>query len=132
MTDDRVREAISKVIIDADRDWNGNVAQYRQYLVDRLIASGLFAAEPSSEIEALRARVKELEAESDLVKHLQAALMFWMPGVYAADTADNERAAKDAYLLAGFEGVMPDRCWGDEMLARADAAERKLSELTQR
>lgn len=82
----------------------------------------------SDEIETLRARVKELEMESDIVQHLQAALMFWMPGVYAADTADNERAAKDAYLLAGFDCKVPDRCWGDEMLARVRELEAELSD----
>lgn len=37
-----IREAFSQVVIEADLDWNGNVASYRKYLVDRLTDCGLF------------------------------------------------------------------------------------------
>jgi hypothetical protein len=47
-------------------------------------------------------RIRELEAE---IQGLQRALSFWHPGVRANGTAVFvERAAHDAWLLAGYEG----------------------------
>jgi hypothetical protein len=43
----------------------------------------------------------ELRAE---VQRLQKALDFWLPSIPVEESPRSERAAKDAWLLAGFEG----------------------------
>lgn len=84
-----------------------------------------------TELTDLRERLGSLTAERDEasahVAKLQAALMFWMPGVSEAIEVElNGRAGDDAYLLAGYAGEFPATCWGDDTLARALAAEERL------
>jgi hypothetical protein len=62
---------------------------------------------------------------------LEAALMFWMPGVCEETDSGLERSAgDDAYLLAGTFADFPATCWGDDVLARATTAEARIAELT--
>ncbi len=75
----------------------------------------------------------EIERQADWIRRLQTALMFWMPGVdIRLDDATRELAADDAKLLAGHSGPLDCSCWGDEILARALAAESELSTLRAR
>jgi len=81
-------------------------------------------------IEEARA---EIERQADWIRCLQAALMFWMPGVdMRLDDATRELAADDAKLLSGYSGPLDCSCWGDEILARAIAAESEHSTLRAR
>lgn len=75
-----------------------------------------------------------LQAERDearaWVAKLQAALMFWMPGVTeATDTGLERSAGDDAFLLAGFDGQFPATCWGDDLTARLSAAEAEIGRM---
>lgn len=80
---------------------------------------------PAEEVETLRA---ELLHERGWRIRLQAALMYWHPGVSEQiEIETNGRAGDDAGLLAGFEGELPERSWGESAVLeiqtlRKDAA----------
>lgn len=95
------------------------------------------AVEAASALTAAEARAVEAAKERDEATawriRLQHALMFWMPGVReATDTGLDRSAGDDAYLLIDFRGDAPSACWGDDILARAEAAEAKIAELEHR
>lgn len=89
----------------------------------RMSLSHKDVAEAAAEILALR------ERES----RLQAALLFWMPGVdMRLDEPTRELAAKDAGLLAGNSDPLNGPCWGDAILERALAAEARADAMQER
>lgn len=84
-------------------------------------------ADPTSTTTIERLTAERDEDKAHIAK-LQAALMFWMPGVSEAIEVElNGRAGDDAYLLAGYAGEFHATCWGDDILARAIAAEASLA-----
>jgi hypothetical protein len=97
------------------------------------VVAGLMAEITRVKAEAASALLA-LEGERDesakFVKKLQTALMFWMPGVReATDTGLERSAGDDAFLLVGFDIPEPKTCWGDDILARAEAAEAEVARL---
>jgi hypothetical protein len=97
------------------------------------VVAGLMAEITRVKAEAASALLA-LEGERDAavghVRKLQTALMFWMPGVReATDTGLERSAGDDAYLLVGFDIPEPKTCWGDDILARAEAAEAEVARL---
>lgn len=65
-----IREAFAKIVVEADRDWNGNVAGYRKYLVDRLTDCGLFVLASRREAqEPVAWRVTYADGETVYLRH---------------------------------------------------------------
>lgn len=102
--------------------------------IDRgCVDSGIGSNLADAAADALTEARAEIERQADWIRCLQAALMFWMPGVdMRLDDATRELAADDAKLLSGYSGPLDCSCWGDEILARAISAESELSTLRAR
>lgn len=82
-------------------------------------------------IVALAERISTLEGELALEashrQKLQNALAYWMPGVTEEiEISTNGRCGDDALLLVGCEGPFNDKCWGNEAITRAEAAEAEV------
>lgn len=77
--------------------------------------------------ELIGALESELAHEASHRQKLQNALAYWMPGVTEEiEISTNGRCGDDALLLVGSEGAFEDKCWGNEVLARAEAAEAEV------
>ncbi|KGE79658.1 hypothetical protein LW14_27980 [Rhizobium sp. H41] len=73
---------------------------------------------------------RDLSHEASHRQKLQNALAYWMPGVTEEiEISTNGRCGDDALLLVGSEGEFEDKCWGNEVLARAEAAEAEVARL---
>ena len=83
-----------------------------------------------AEITRLQEALAAAEAEHEKqISKLQTALAFWMPSITEAIEIElNGRAGDDAYLLAGFDGDVPNPSWGDKVISRAEAAEARIAE----
>ncbi len=80
--------------------------------------------------ERIGALESELAHEASHRQKLQNALAYWMPGVTKEiEISTNGRCGDDALLLVGSEGPFDDKCWGNEAIARADAAEAEVKRL---
>lgn len=80
--------------------------------------------------ELIGALESELAHEASHRQKLQNALAYWMPGVTEEiEISTNGRCGDDALLLVGSEGAFEDKCWGNEVLARAEAAEAEVKRL---
>ncbi len=72
----------------------------------------------------------ELAHEASHRQKLQNALAYWMPGVTEEiEISTNGRCGDDALLLVGSEGPFEDKCWGNQAIARAEAAEAEVKRL---
>lgn len=77
--------------------------------------------------ERIGALESELAHEASHRQKLQSALAYWMPGVTKEiEISTNGRCCDDALLLVGSEGAFEDKCWGNEVLVRAEAAEAEV------
>lgn len=77
--------------------------------------------------ERIGALESELAHEASHRQKLQNALAYWMPGVTKEiEISTNGRCGDDALLLVGSEGPFDDKCWGNEAIARAEAAEAEV------
>ncbi len=75
---------------------------------------------------------RDLSHEASHRQNLQNALAYWMPGVTEEiEISTNGRCGDDALLLVGSEGPFEDKCWGNEILDRAEAAEAEVKRLTE-
>lgn len=73
---------------------------------------------------------RDLSHEASHRQKLQNALAYWMPGVTEeTEISTNGRCGDDAWLLVGSEGPFEDKCWGNEAIARAEAAEAEVKRL---
>ncbi len=123
-----IREAFSKVVIDADRDWNGNVAGYRQYLVDRLTDCGLFVLASRREAQEPVAFIDAAATLADFENHRGHA--YPRPGVVAADAIGQKKIALYTAPPAPAGGVErlalePVLSFLDELAANAEPGRRK-------
>lgn len=85
-------------------------------------------------LESLQRENEELKSdlshEASHRQRLQNALAYWMPGVTEEiEISTNRRCGDDALLLVGSEGPFDDKCWGNEAIARAEAAEAEVKRL---
>jgi hypothetical protein len=88
----------------------------------------------ASTVESLQRENEELKRdlshEASHRQKLQNALAYWMPGVTKEiEISTNGRCGDDALLLVGSEGPFDDKCWGNEAIARAEAAEADVKRL---
>ena len=74
----------------------------------------------------------DLTEERSHRQKLQIALAFWMPSVSEPiEIITKGRCGDDACLLAGSDAPFENECWGDEIYARALAAEAEVTRLKQ-
>ena len=98
-----IREAFAKIVVEADRDWNGNVAGYRKYLVDRLTDCGLFVLASRREAqEPVAWRVTYADGETVYLRHKPSgdSGVYECAPLYTAPPADaGMREALERYTV---------------------------------
>ncbi|MFM0435946.1 hypothetical protein PQQ84_05760 [Paraburkholderia strydomiana] len=95
------------------RPWNGFRADVDTRTHGDLLAGDIWPNTGTS--KAAPSQSAKVTEDVSLVRELQKALFYWMPGIAGEDSPAGQKAAEHAYLLVGLDDNSTE-CWGDQIL----------------